>query len=175
MIFWLRDWRKIFIATLVGAGLSLALRTALAMNGMGPQNHTLFGCMDALLLGGTLAMLVRSKYRDRVLAWGTPIFLAAMTITLAEGFRHKDFNWWSSPYLATIGMTILSLGMTGLVAASLRVGSVAQIVCRSSVLRFFGRYSYGLCLPLQRGYDKRRRGQCGTGSNRMAYRRRQRS
>jgi peptidoglycan/LPS O-acetylase OafA/YrhL len=144
VIFWLRDWRKIFIATLVGAGLSLGFRTSLAMSGMGPQNHTLFGCMDALLLGGTLALLVRSEYRERVLAWGTPVFLAAVTITLAEAFRHKHFTWGSSLYLTTIGMTILSLGMTGLVAASLRVGSVAQIVCRNSVLRFFGRYSYGL-------------------------------
>ena len=108
--------------------------------------------MDALLLGGTLALLVRSEYREWVLAWGTPVFLAAVTITLAEAFRHKDFTWGSSPYLTTIGMTILSLGMTGLVAASFRVGSVALIVCRdqrAAILRAIQLWS--VCLPLQCG------------------------
>jgi peptidoglycan/LPS O-acetylase OafA/YrhL len=41
-------------------------------------------------------------------------------------------------------MTILALGMTGLIAATLRAGSVVQAVCSGGLLRFFGRYSYGL-------------------------------
>jgi peptidoglycan/LPS O-acetylase OafA/YrhL len=41
-------------------------------------------------------------------------------------------------------MTIIALGTTGLVAASLLAGSATQAVCRSGLLRFFGRYSYGL-------------------------------
>lgn len=144
MIFWLRRRRSIFAATLIGAALSLALRTALALNGLGPQNHTLPGCMDALLIGGALALLVRSRHRDRALQWGLPVFLAAAAITLAEAFTHRQFNWGNSTYLTTVGMTVLALGMTGLVAASLRVGSVAHAFCSSSLLRFFGRYSYGL-------------------------------
>jgi peptidoglycan/LPS O-acetylase OafA/YrhL len=143
-IFWLRSWRKIFMAALTGSALSLIFRTALALTGSAPQNHTLPGCLDALLLGGALALLVRSRHRERVLRWGGPVFLAAVTITLAEAFTHRDFNWGTSTYLTTIGMTILALGMSGLVAASLRAGSLAQIVCSTALLRFFGRYSYGL-------------------------------
>jgi peptidoglycan/LPS O-acetylase OafA/YrhL len=144
IIFWLRSWRRIFVATLVGAALSLGMRTALALSGLEPQNHTLPGCMDALLLGGALALLVRSRHRERVMQWGGPVFLAAITITLAEAFTHKTFTWQTSIYLTTIGMTVLAIGMTGLVAASLRAGSVAQTFCSSGLLRFFGRYSYGL-------------------------------
>jgi peptidoglycan/LPS O-acetylase OafA/YrhL len=41
-------------------------------------------------------------------------------------------------------MTILGLGMAALVAASLKPHSIVQRLCTNSVLRFFGRYSYGL-------------------------------
>ena len=144
VVFWLRSWRKILAATLIGAGLSLAFRTALALTGSAPQNHTLPGCMDALLLGGALALLTRSKLREQVLRWGQPVFFGAVTITLIEAFTHPGFDWGTSIYLTTIGMTVIALGTTGLVAASLRAGSMAQAVCCSRPLRFFGRYSYGL-------------------------------
>jgi len=144
MIFWLGSRRKIFMATMVGAMLSLALRTWLALGGYGPENHTLPCCMDALLFGGALALLVRSRYRDMTLRWGAPVFLATAILTLIEAFTHRRFDWGTSLYLTTIGMTVIALGMTGLIAASLRVGSMAQAICSSGLLRFFGRYSYGL-------------------------------
>jgi peptidoglycan/LPS O-acetylase OafA/YrhL len=144
IIFLLRSWRKVLAATLIGAGLSLAFRASLALNGLAPQNHTLFGSMDALLLGGTLALLVRSRYREQTLRWGAPVFLCALGVTLAEAFSHRSFDWWSSTYLTTIGMTILGVGMAALVAASLKPRSIVQRLCTNSVLRFFGRYSYGL-------------------------------
>ena len=144
IIFILRTWKKVFAATLVGALLSLTFRSVLAFVGWAPQNHTLFGCMDALLLGGALALLVRSRYREHVIRWATPVLLFAVVTTLTEAFSHRRFDWWSSTYLTTIGMTILGLGMAALVAASLKPSSVVQKLCTNSVLRFFGRYSYGL-------------------------------
>lgn len=144
IVFSLRSWRKVLAATVVGAGLSLAFRTALAWSGQPPQNHTLFGCMDALLFGGSLALFVRSRYREQALRWGAPVFLCALGITLAEAFSHSRFDWWSSRYLTTVGMTILSIGMAALVAASVKPLSVTQKLCMNPVLRFFGRYSYGL-------------------------------
>jgi peptidoglycan/LPS O-acetylase OafA/YrhL len=100
--------------------------------------------MDALLLGGALALLVRSRYREQALQWGMPVFCCSVAITLAEAFSHSKFDWWSSTYLTTIGMTILGLAMAAFVAASLKPLSIAQKLCTNSVLRFFGRYSYGL-------------------------------
>ena len=144
MIFLLRGWRKVLTATMIGAALSLAFRTVLAFNGQAPQNHTLFGSMDALFMGGALAMLVRSRYREQALRFGAPMFLFALGITLAEAFSHGKFDWWSSTYLTTIGMTVLAVGMAALVAASLNPASVVQRLCTNSVLRFFGRYSYGI-------------------------------
>lgn len=143
-IFLLRGWKKVFTAALLGAGLSLAFRISLALRGWAPQNHTLFGTMDALLLGGALALLMRSRFRDAALRLGMPIFLVAMAITLTAAFVQPNFDWWSSTYLTTIGMTVLALGMAALVAASLKRGSITQTLCENPILRFFGRYSYGL-------------------------------
>jgi len=100
--------------------------------------------MDALLFGGALALLVRSGHRAQALKWGAPVFLGAVAITLAEAFSHSNFTWETNTYLTTVGLTVVALGATGLIAASLQAGSLAQTICSNGLLRFFGRYSYGL-------------------------------
>lgn len=145
LIFFLRSWRGVFLATILGCLAALAFRTGVAMAGYWPANHTLPGCMDSLLMGGGLAMLVRSRHRELVLRWGWVVFAAAMAITFAMAvYDGNNFLWEKSLYLTTIGMTVLSLGMTGLIAAALQSGSGIQRFCGHHVLRFFGRYSYGL-------------------------------
>jgi peptidoglycan/LPS O-acetylase OafA/YrhL len=144
LVFWLHSWRRIFAATLIGSALALAFRTGLVVAGMGPQNHALPFCMDGLLLGGALALLVRSKYREAALRWGLPVFLAAAAVTLFETVTHPHFNWYTSAYLTTVGMTVIAVGAAGLIAASLVPASAANLFFSQGFLRFFGRYSYGL-------------------------------
>lgn len=140
----LRSWKKIFLATLIGSALALGLRTALVMNHLGPQNHALPFCMDGLLLGGMLALLVRSQYRAATLRWAPWIAIAAAAVTLAMASRTRDFDWSHSVYLTTIGMTVIALGTTGLVGAALVSGSRTQRFFSARALRFLGTYSYGL-------------------------------
>ena len=144
LIFFLRSWRRIFTATLVGSALALAIRTAMALAGRWPMNHALPACLDALLLGGCLAMLVRSRHRERVLRWATPVFFATASIAIYQALTQKNYVWESNFYLTTIGLTVIALAATSLIAACLRSGSVAQRTFATPSLRFFGRYSYGL-------------------------------
>jgi len=144
IVFLLGTRRKIFMATIAGSALALGLRTWLALTGQYPENHALPFCMDALLLGGALALLVRSRHRERVLRWGAPVFIAAVAITLVQMLRSPDFSWESSFYLTTVGMTVIALGTTALIAAALKAGSLAEAFFAAPILRFFGRYSYGL-------------------------------
>jgi peptidoglycan/LPS O-acetylase OafA/YrhL len=144
LIFWLHGWRKIMVATIVGSAISLGLRTTLAVKGIYPQNHSLPFCMDALLLGGGLALLVRSRYKQVVLRWGAWVALVGLGGTLLQGLRDPNFNWGSSFYLTTLGMTIVALGTTGLVAGALRDESLTQKFFSIRGLRFLGKYSYGL-------------------------------
>jgi peptidoglycan/LPS O-acetylase OafA/YrhL len=145
VVFWLATRRRILIGAVLGALLALGFRTGLALAGFGPQEHTLPGCMDALLIGGALALIARSSMRQRALDWGMPLFLVATAVTLTEAFTHRNtFTWQTNTYLTTIGMTVIALGASGLIAASLKDRSIAQRVFRSAPLRFLGRYSYGL-------------------------------
>ncbi len=144
MIFYLRTWRNIVTTTLLGAAFALAFRCALAFSGSGPLNHTLPACMDSLLLGGCLAMLVRSRHRDRVLQWGLPVFVVTATAAIYAALTQPNYVWEANLYLTTIGLTIVSLAATSLIASSLKPQSVVQSIFGNSIFRFFGRYSYGL-------------------------------
>jgi peptidoglycan/LPS O-acetylase OafA/YrhL len=143
LVLWLRTWRKIVTVALSGAVLALLLRTGLVVAHMGPGNHGLPFCMDGLLLGATLALLVRSSFRDRVVAWGPWIFTVSATIILGAGI-HDPFLSWSDPVFTTIGMSVIALGTTALVAASLDSRSLFHRIFSARVLRFFGTYSYGI-------------------------------
>ena len=144
LLFWLRGWKKIMLAAVTGSAIALLLRTLLALTGGQPQNHATPFCMDALLVGGTLALLVRSCYRDVVLRHGWVVFLASCIFIVPPALRRNDFYWESSFYLTTIGLTIVNLGAAGFIAAALRPDSTTGRLFSAAWLRFFGKYSYGL-------------------------------
>ncbi len=144
ILYWLRAPRRIMLATIVGAAIALGLRTALALAHGFPQNHATPFCMDALLAGAALALLVRSRYHDAALRFGLPLFAAAAVLIGVPALRSANFDWESSFYLTTIGLTIVNLGAAGLIAASLRPRSLIRSLFSGPVLRFFGKYSYGL-------------------------------
>lgn len=143
IIFWLRDWKKVFTAALTGSCLALVLRSLLVVFKKGPENHSLPFCMDGLLLGGALALLVRSRYRQRTLELAPYVFVLAAAIILAASIHDPNLNW-DSAFLTTIGMSIAAIGTTALVATALVQDSFAQKLFSFSPLRFFGTYSYGL-------------------------------
>lgn len=144
LVFWLRGWRKIMGAVVVASALALSFRTALALAGGYPQNHSTPFCMDSLLAGGGLALLVRSRYHAVALRYGLLAFLAACACIVPLAIRHPGFDWESSLYLTTIGLTIVNLGAAGLIAAALKPGSATRHIFSAAWLRFFGKYSYGL-------------------------------
>jgi peptidoglycan/LPS O-acetylase OafA/YrhL len=144
VIYWLRTWRKVMIAAITGSILALIFRTALAVTGGFPQNHSTPFCMDALLLGGVLALLVRSRFRDTALHYGRWVFAAACLCIIPIAVTRHDFYWETSFYLTTIGLTITNLGAVGLIAAALEPASFPKRAFSASWLCFFGKYSYGL-------------------------------
>ena len=144
LIFFLRGWRPIVAACFTGSLLALGFRTALALSGQYPQNHTLPGCMDGLLLGAALALLARSPWRAPILRAGPWVALPAIGSTFVLAFVNPTIDWGNSLYLTTLGMTVTAIGTTAFVAASLNPGSHTQRFLSNPFLRFFGTYSYGL-------------------------------
>jgi peptidoglycan/LPS O-acetylase OafA/YrhL len=107
-------------------------------------NTATFCCCDNLLYGCALALLVRTRWRNKVLSWAPLLFVACVAPIAVERSMHLGLSWANTFFMPTLGFSLIGIGSASLVAMALRSGSFAQRVFTFSVLRFFGRYSYGL-------------------------------
>ncbi|MDE1154356.1 MAG: acyltransferase [Acidobacteriaceae bacterium] len=143
--------KRILLAALIGCLISIAARWLMILAGVEVAGHSLLCNLDAILLGGMLAILVRTRLRDKVLQAAPYLFLFCTTTVLwmvlrPEYFRTRDvanFDLNHNPLFGVLGMTLLSIGMTALIGMTLQPGSPSNRFFSSSFLRFFGRYSYG--------------------------------
>jgi peptidoglycan/LPS O-acetylase OafA/YrhL len=101
--------------------------------------------MDALACGSAIAILVRSPLRDRIQQLAPFLFTFAAAATVAIcAFRHTEYG--HDLLIATLGYTVNAIGYGALLVLSLRPESLLAHVLSLSVLRTFGKYSYGLYL-----------------------------
>lgn len=102
---------------------------------------------DALLMGGALAMLLRGRMHDRVLRAATWTFWIALTVgVLPEAMEpHLPVALAAHlvPWRIAFDDTALATASAALLAMSLRPG-VAKTAFNNSVMRWIGRYSYGI-------------------------------
>jgi peptidoglycan/LPS O-acetylase OafA/YrhL len=99
--------------------------------------------MDSLLFGAALALLLRGPRSDlwqRSCKW---IFLGGMALVVPLFLK---FRVIASPWILTIGFTLLAVTATGLIGMTLRSGSPAFRFFYVKPLRIVGKYSYGFYL-----------------------------
>jgi peptidoglycan/LPS O-acetylase OafA/YrhL len=103
-----------------------------------------FSCVDNLLFGCCLCTLLRTSLRQQVLDFAPHIFaLCALVITGAAILNH-GLDWRTSIFIPTLGFSLIGISAASLIAMSLRPGSSAKQLFNHRILRFFGKYSYGL-------------------------------
>ncbi len=140
-VFFLRKRRNILIAGVTFSALAIALRAVLyAMQGPESERwivRTLPFRMDALLIGGMLAMLLRGQDADRIQRSCKWLFLVCGTIS-AIILSRASFAWLLIP-----GYTIIALAFAGLIGSTLRTGGPAYRLFYFKPLRILGKYSYG--------------------------------
>jgi len=147
LVFFLRDVKRL---TQIALGLSVAallLRIVLVHMGVSPWFvYSFTACRaDALLLGGALALLLRSErlgVRSATVRWAPWIGGCAALLLVPIAIQLRGLNWQGSPLLLTVGLTLIAVASCGVVAWTQRQGSGRML--RNPVLRFFGRYSYGI-------------------------------
>jgi peptidoglycan/LPS O-acetylase OafA/YrhL len=148
-VFFIRGKKKLFFTTLLISAAALLLRLALIANGASAiAIHVNTLCRaDSLLLGGTLALLYRSRYWPRVLRAAPFGLLAATLIILVsigligvDPIRTHAGMFWTEGFR----YTVLALGFASLLAWALRPQSIARWFFELSPLRFCGKYSYGI-------------------------------
>jgi peptidoglycan/LPS O-acetylase OafA/YrhL len=103
-----------------------------------------FSCVDNLLFGCCLCALLRTSLRAKILHLAPRIFGICIAVLFFAALRNGGLDWTSSIFIPTVGFSMIGIASVSLIAMALRSGSASQRIFRSSVLRFFGKYSYGI-------------------------------
>jgi peptidoglycan/LPS O-acetylase OafA/YrhL len=151
VVFFARTPRRILSACAFGIALSVTLRfiaaAPLAHFRLGTPYFELPTRLDGLLLGGAIAILLRSP---RTAATLTPARLYAVLITglviLAENFAAAGHGTMFSVLMVRNGYFAAALTFSALIALATDPGTFVARLGRMRTLRFIGRYSYGLYL-----------------------------
>ena len=147
LVFALRDVPRLTKVAFALSGAALVLRVVLVGAGVSPWFVYCFtACRaDTLLLGGALALLLRSNrrpLRDAVVRWTPRIAAAALLVLIALAVRLHGLDWEHSRFLQTGGFSLIAVACCGLIAWTQR--EHAGRFLSQAWLRFFGRYSYGI-------------------------------
>ena len=144
-MYFLRKRRNIFIGAISLSLLAIVLR-ALEFAWKGPAlaeqwiGRTLPFRMDALLIGGMLALLLRGPNADAIQRNCKWIFLGGAVPTIAIFVFSPMYN---SPWKLIPGLTFIGISCAGLIGSTLRTGGLAYRIFNLKPLRILGKYSYG--------------------------------
>ncbi len=151
-VFFIRDIKRLLWTCLALSCVSILLRFFLALH------HTVFHVinrgtltrMDSLLIGAALALLLRTRFHDSILRWAKIAFLFVVVVVaslnIARSLVESNPAWlfnFDSTYLA-VRYTLIAMGSASLIAWCLRPSSNLCRFFEGDILRFFGKYSYGL-------------------------------
>jgi peptidoglycan/LPS O-acetylase OafA/YrhL len=154
LVFWIRDRKR--LAWLCAAMVPLCLAMRLLGQHFLPQwmlnNEILFRAtpfrLDALLLGGLLALAVRGGRREQLLRMARWAFPLAVALILAWLILRPHGHFWQRPYsypswTYTWGLSVID-GVSGLlILVALQPGTFIYKFLGLRPLRWIGRISYG--------------------------------
>lgn len=145
VVFWVRERRRLLWMAFGLACLAPVTRMLMLAHGAtlrATYMMTICRC-DSLLAGGWLALAIRGPRRSAVLRAALPAFWVSALLCLAIGLRSGNFDWEANRTVNMIGYTVLAICGTSLIALVLREEVTASLFSWS-VLRWFGKYSYGI-------------------------------
>jgi peptidoglycan/LPS O-acetylase OafA/YrhL len=144
-VFMARTPRRVMAVAITGCVLALCFR--LTLWGVWHDGFTthfnVFARGDALLLGAVMALLYRSNWWASVLRWSRPVFLALAALLIASIVADGVWPFRSPFWPYAVQYSFVALASGALLAWSLRAGMFSRM-CSWHILRFFGKYSYGL-------------------------------
>lgn len=108
-----------------------------------PYSST-FSCVDNLLFGCCLCALLRTTLRQQVLDFAPRVFALCALVLTGAAISNHGLDWKTSTFIPTVGFSLIGISCASLIAMSLRPGSRTKQFFNNPVLRFFGKYSYGL-------------------------------
>jgi len=145
LVFLIPSPRRLIPLTVVLSFASLGLRLWCSTHGVFHEviYATFLTRADNLFIGATLALLIETHLRDRVLRAAGPILLLSVLAIAAIFFTGRGLHF-TGTITFSIQFTLLALASTALIGLCLDPGSRFTRMLSLRPLRFFGKYSYGL-------------------------------
>jgi peptidoglycan/LPS O-acetylase OafA/YrhL len=149
VVFRLRNLRALITTALLACLCVLGIRAFIVLFQAHFTNRYLtmsptFSCADNLLFGCILALLLRTRHRDRILSIAPRIFFFCLIAVLLMALPDRGLRFYNSALQQTLGASFIGIGFTALIAMSLVPTSRTARIFGTQPLRFFGKYSYGL-------------------------------
>jgi peptidoglycan/LPS O-acetylase OafA/YrhL len=145
IVFFVRDARKLILTAVALSLGALILRFVLVADGAPKYMvYVLIGCRaDALMIGGILALLVRTRARVAVMRYSGFVFLAGFLILSGVGVYLHGFQF-DNHFINTLGYSIIAVTFAGLIGSTIGRPAWTGIAFENGFMRFFGKYSYGI-------------------------------
>lgn len=146
LVFWIKGLKRLILATVVLSLSAILIRFFLISKGFSPGYiYEFTPCRaDTLLLGGCLALLMRSEWRNQVIDSAMILFSSAVILLFAIALHQHNLNWQSGYVIETVGYTVIAMVGVGLIASSFRKACLLKTMFELPALRFLGKYSYGI-------------------------------
>ena len=151
VIYLVRAPAKIIKISLVGCAAVFLVRVYLTAKAGSPGFENIylpykptFSCADNLLFGCCLCAALRTARREQILRLAPRVFAGCVLVLLALAIRHGNLDWVGDGLIPTIGFTLFGVTSCALIAMSLVGGSKTQSFFQGRILRFLGKYSYGI-------------------------------
>ena len=149
VVYRLRKLRALVLTAAAGCLCVLGIRTLLVLFSAHFSRHDLtmsptFSCADDILYGCILALLLRSRHRDRTLSLAPRLFLLCALCILSMALTDHGLRFFNSPIQQTLGASLIAIASACLIAMALLPTSSTARLFDLQPLRFLGKYSYGL-------------------------------
>ena len=138
--------RSLLWVAIAGIALSPISRYLLLAHGASFQaTYKLTVCRaDSLLAGASLAIGYRSSLRSALLRIAPLAFTLSVVACLLLSWRTGNFDYNVNRWLNLVGYSLVAVASTSLIALALSPTTRTSRTLEAPILRFFGRYSFGL-------------------------------
>jgi peptidoglycan/LPS O-acetylase OafA/YrhL len=133
---------RIILGVLVAGPILRALLLATGMDAL-EMSRLLVARADSLLFGGGVALLARGPSPDRI-PTGKILIISVSLLAILSYLAHGPEA--SSVWIATVGYTAIAMCCASLIFLAQEGSNWVTAFFDRPLLRFFGRYSYGLYL-----------------------------
>ena len=133
-------------ACLAAISAAPALRTFFVLHDLHAWEYAFLPSrMDALAVGGLIAILMRGPGKSVAEKWAIPMFLVSSLSVAAVCIIRRTVDH-ADALIGTAGFTFIAIAYGALLILAIRPGSLLKRTFSLPLLRLFGKYSYGIYL-----------------------------